>query len=808
MIGSNNRTATNKSKWFALRISKLLESGLDPREADPRLYRQVQILNGLMLTAMTLCVPLGIFWGQVVASSFNYVYLTAFTLWAGLIFWLRHSLQVTFVGRAAVCVLFGLCTASVMLLGGTESNLLAWYMLIPLAAAVCVGKRDLWFWGLVAMLTPVLIYLFPNSNFIAPSPFSVEVNHQIAGVALALGTLVVSILTSIWISHHERLAQRLDDSVARLKKEAQAHRLLVDTAMLASGETELKHGARKILELLEQVRWVSAVCFWDTRGDTKPSEPTYSIPGSIMFPPTPLLARAIRTGKRSLSNSTEVEPRNVCYPIQDGQDVVGVIEVYSDAQEDSVHESSWLLQQIAIQLGNIAERERTEQIIQQEARYDSLTSLHNRRAFLDILETEIAVADRNSTKVALLFIDLNDFKRVNDSLGHAAGDAVLQVVARRLQQAVRRTDSQRDSTRRTSDSVSRVGGDEFTLILEDIQSTDDADLAAQRILDSLVAPIQLHGQQFKVGASIGIAVSPDDALRADVLIRSADAAMYAAKRRGGVGYSRYRDSDRAVDSLSFEAELRRALEDGQLEMHYQPVFSCQTCQAVGAEALIRWRHPDRGWIPPSQFIPFAEHIGLIGEIGKFQFDSVLQWFAAARTELAEDFRIALNLSPMQIEDSNFVDWLTSRLMASEIPMHNIELEITETALLADTPETQANVTALADLGVCITLDDFGTGQSSLSLLKRFPIGRIKIDQSFVSGLPNRSEDIAIVGAVLSLARSLEIPAVAEGVEEEAQKEFLVARECDDMQGYLLARPMPGDQFTRSLKETVLGVSAG
>lgn len=787
-----------------------MQGGLELQDTDPRLFRQVKVLNGLMLTAMALCIPLGFFWTQIGASNFSYVYAVAFVAWAGLLVWLRRSLQVTLVGRAAVFVLFGLCTVSVALLGGAESNLLAWYMLMPLAAAVCVGQRDLWFWGVISTLTPVLVYLFPEWSIIAPTPFSVEVNHQLSGIALALGAMVVSILTSIWISHHEHLADRLDDSVERLEKEADAHRLLFDTAMLASGETELNSGARKLLEHLDNVDWVSASCFWDTRAGLTPRQPFCKLPQTASFEPSPLLARSIRTGQRSVSKVSEANLHSVYYPIQDGQEVVGVIEVDADAIHDAIQEGSWLLQQVAIQLGHIAERERTAQIIQREARYDSLTGLHNRRAFQSILEHEISLAQRDDKKVALLFLDLNEFKRINDSLGHAAGDTVLQVVAKRLQKAVRQADTQLRSTppsSRASDSISRVGGDEFTLVLEDVRSSAYADGVAERILATLDAPIRLDGQQFKVGASIGIAIFPDDAQQADVLVRSADAAMYAAKRRGGSGFSRYRDADKAVDSLSFQAEMRLALKEGQLEMHYQPVFDCATSEPVGAEALIRWRHPDRGWIPPGEFIPLAEDLGLMGEIGRFQFESVFQWYSDASAQLPKDFRIALNLSPMQIEDQAFIQWLLKHLANTKIPMGNVELEITETALLADTPEIRANIYALADLGLCISLDDFGTGQSSLSLLKRFPIGRLKIDQSFVSGLPDRSEDVAIVGAVLSLASSLDIPVVAEGVEEETQKLFLIHRRCDDMQGFLLARPMPGHRLLGKLQDSSFANSA-
>lgn len=776
-------------------VSEFTLGNLDPQQEDPQLVRQVRVLNGLMLTAMVMCIPLGLFWSHVVSPTFGYIYSSAFVVWFTLLLVLRQSRHVTLVGRIAVCVLFGLCVSSVMLLGGSESNLLAWFILMPLAAAVCVGKRDLWFWGAVATVTPLLIYFYPDWSIVADSPLDAEGKRQLASIALALGATVASILTSIWMSHHERLAQRLDESVERLQKEAETHRLLVDTAMLASAEISLSSGARKLLDHLDRVEWIVAAAFWDIREKQDPTEPYYRVPSHARFVATPPLARTIRTEQRSISSLNDTENRHLYYPIQDGKEVVGVIEVSLCIPKNGEDEGNWLLQQIAIQLGHIAERERTAHIIQREARYDSLTSLLNRRAFQSILDQEIQSAETQQGKLALLFIDLNDFKRINDSLGHAAGDTVLQVVAKRLQHSIRLN----TSSNRGTDAIARVGGDEFTLVLDNIQSSDDADLAAERMLKSLSKPIRIDGQQFKVGASIGIAIYPDDAQRADVLVRSADAAMYAAKRRGGGGYSRYRDSDKAVDSLSFEAEIRYALEQGHLEMHYQPVFDCQTSSPVGAEALIRWQHPDRGWISPAEFIPLAEEVGLIGEIGEFQFDTVIRWFEANQPQLPADFRMALNLSPNQITDPHFSAWLLKRLKATSIPMANLELEITETALLADTAETQANVSALAELGLCITLDDFGTGQSSLSLLKRFPIGRLKIDRSFVKGLPDRSEDVAIVGAVLSLAHSLEIPVVAEGVEEDAQRKFLNHRNCDDMQGFLLARPMPGNELLRKLR---------
>lgn len=792
---------------IASALQVFLHSGLNPQKAEPKQLRQVKILNILMLIAAAMCLPLGVFWGLAMASSFAYAYLAACVAWVCLIVLLRRTHNTTQVGRAAVFVLFALCTGTILLLGGTKTNFMAWFMMMPLAAAVCVGKKDLWLWGVIATLAPVLIQFYPQVSAFASLSLTPELEHQLSSVAISLGTLVISILAGIWISHHETLAEKLDASVIRLEREANAHRLLIDSSMLASGETTLKNGVRKLLEQLQTTDEISACYFWDVRDKHNYEPADYHFPASESFKATPLLSRTLRTSKPAMSDARESGKKRAYYPVLDQQQIAGVIELVFEVSHTPSDEDLATLEQIAIQVGYIAERERTARAIAQEAQRDSLTSLKNRRAFRDTLDAQIAQAERERAKVALLYIDLNDFKRINDSLGHSAGDAVLKVVAKRLAKSIRHTDRGSAIERASEDFVSRIGGDEFTLILDDIQSSEDADRAAQRLLGSLAAPIQLNGQNFKIGASIGIAIYPDDAQHTEALIRSADAAMYSAKRRGGDRYSRYNDKDKAVESLSFELEMRNAIELGQMEMHYQPVFDCQTREPVGAEALIRWRHPERGWVPPDKFIPLAENIGYISEIGKFQFEAVLQWFKTVRSQLPKDFRIALNLSPMQIQDTTFVDWLLHRLAASQLPLQNIELEITETALLEDTDEIQSNVRALANLGLCITLDDFGTGQSSLSLLKRFPIGRIKIDRSFVNGLPNQSEDVAIVGAVLSLAKALEIPAVAEGVEEEVQLAFLALRECEDMQGYLLAKPMPGDELAYKLASSAFTAAA-
>lgn len=800
--GKTHAATDAASRTARLRAWSLdvLRGGLNPQSSDARLVRQVQVLNGLMLTGMLLCIPLGIFWSMFENPLFAHVYGAAMSAWAVLFYWLRRHQQLQIVGRAAVCVLFGICTATVLLMDSVKTSLLAWYMLMPLAAAVCIGRRDLWFWGVVAMLAPLVLTVAPVHDQLGSTSLTSLIEDPKSLVVLALGAFITSVLTSIWISHHEQLAQRLDDSVVRLEKEAAAHRLLVDTAMMASAEAELASGARALLQPLADLDWVSSVAFWDTREDMAPERPVCQFPLHTAFPRSSALQKVLRTGERGTLDDPATETQRYFYPIRDGLDAVGAIELLPTGSARQMQDGDWLVRQIAIQLGHIAERERTAATILREARFDALTGLHNRRAFQELIGAEIALAQRNESKLALLFIDLNDFKRVNDSLGHAAGDQVLQLVATRLQHAIRARGDCAEGPR-SADGIARVGGDEFTLLLTQINDEKDAEAVAQRILAALSTPIQLGERQFKVGASIGIALYPQDAQHADALVRCADAAMYSAKRRDMSGYCRYQASQRAVDSLSFEAEMRHALAAGQLAMYYQPVFTCQTSELVGAEALIRWRHPERGWISPAQFIPLAEEIGLINEISRFQFDTALRWFSDVRHLTPANFRLALNMSPAQIDNEAFTAWLIERIDRSGLPTHQIELELTETALLADTAVTRANLASLSDLGLCIALDDFGTGQSSLSPLKRFPIGRIKIDRSFVSGLPNRSEDVAIVEAVLSLAQSLKIPAVAEGVENEAQRLFLTNRRCQEMQGFLLAKPMPADQLLEVLTES-------
>ncbi len=775
------------------KLNAVLNAGFDAQDTDPLVLRHVRVLQGLMLASAVLSFTNGLLWGASGDSSLAFINIGAFVAWASLSYLLVKTQRIMLVGRLGVFVLFIVCTAFTIQIGGKESSILACYMILPLAAAVNVGKRDLWFWTLIAAAAPATFYLYVDPALLPPR-FSPEVTQRLTAMSLVTGTLVISILTSIWLSQQETLAKQLDKTVNTLKREAKSQRLLVEMTMLTNSEQELSLGVEKLLGHLEKLSWLHAAAFWDVRNEEEPGNAMLSQPPLTLFQPTSSLIEAINTGERTVASTQNQDRQTVYYPVQDGNTIAGVLAAEVGDAHNSEAEGSWLLQQLVVQIGHLAERERTAKAIQREARIDALTNLQNRRAFKNQLETEIADAQARSRKLALLYIDLNDFKRINDSLGHEAGDRVLQVVAQRLRHALRAGDDANQNT----DVISRVGGDEFTLLLKDIRSTADAESITRRIITSLAAPIQFRGRDFKVGASVGIAFFPQDASQPDTLVRSADAAMYSAKRQATSGYSRYHDTDKAFDTIGFETEIRHAIQEQQLEMHYQLIFNCQTREPVGVEALIRWQHPERGRISPGEFIPRAEDLGLIVDIGKFQFDTALNWFIATRPQLPSDFRIALNLSPAQIASTDFATWLILRLEDSGLPMSCIELEITETALLKDTRDTQTNVRALSDMGVCITLDDFGTGQSSLSLLKRFPIGRLKIDRSFVSGLPLDSEDVAIVGAVLSLAHALDIPVVGEGVEDEAQLAFLQQRDCDDVQGFLLGRPMPGPAIISTL----------
>jgi len=441
-----------------------------------------------------------------------------------------------------------------------------------------------------------------------------------------------------------------------------------------------------------------------------------------------------------------------------------------------------------IQMADITEMKRGQERMERLAFYDTLTDLANRRLFNDRLQQAIARTQRSRKSAALLYLDLDQFKRVNDTLGHDAGDALLKHVSLRLQKCVRK-----------EDTVARPGGDEFTIILSDINSISDASHVAEKILSELRKPIAIAGQQLVVTTSIGITMMPQDSNDAQTLMRNADMAMYKAKERGRNNYQFFlEDMNRtAKNRLQIETELREALKRDEFDLFYQPKVRLSDKRFTGVECLIRWRHPTRGLLGPDEFIAIAEETGVIVEIGSWVIEQACVAARLLRAEHNSTFQVALNISPRQFRDPNLITTIRRCLREASLPPEAIEIEITETMLMQDIEAATQTVQRLHDIGTSLAIDDFGTGYSSLNYLKRFPIDTVKVDRSFVTDIPQSDDDMAITSAVIAMAHRLKMSVVAEGVETEAQRDFLIQHNCEYAQGYLFGKPMPLKEF-RSL----------
>jgi diguanylate cyclase (GGDEF)-like protein/PAS domain S-box-containing protein len=421
------------------------------------------------------------------------------------------------------------------------------------------------------------------------------------------------------------------------------------------------------------------------------------------------------------------------------------------------------------------------------AQHDFLTGLPNRMLLNDRVSRAITSAPRNGKKVALLFLDLDGFKHINDSLGHSIGDRLLQSITRRLADCVR-----------ASDTVSRQGGDEFIVLLSELAHSEDAAITARRMLTAVAETHSIDDHELHVTASIGLSIYPDDGRDAETLIQNADTAMYQAKENGRHSYQFFKAemNARAVERQSTEESLRRALDRGEFELHYQPKVDLNSGKITGAEALIRWQHPTRGLLSPAQFIPVAEDSGLIVPIGKWCLREACQQ-ARKWAEMGFHVRtIAVNISTVQLRDDDFLEDVFDALEKTGLDAKFLELELTESVLMKRAESAAEVLQKLKAKGVQIALDDFGTGYSSLSYLRKFPIDVLKIDQSFIRQIMSGPAGTSIVSAVISLGHSLGIRVVAEGVESREELSFLRAQRCDEAQGYYFGRPVPADQFIR------------
>jgi diguanylate cyclase (GGDEF)-like protein/PAS domain S-box-containing protein len=478
--------------------------------------------------------------------------------------------------------------------------------------------------------------------------------------------------------------------------------------------------------------------------------------------------------------------------IEGAHGTFGVLAVAARVPREYRADEIDFLQALANVLADALERKAVEDEIRHSALHDDLTGLPNRTLFLDRIEQALARLRRRKSLAAILFLDFDHFKVINDSLGHHVGDELLAAAAPRIKHAVR-----------ASDTVARFGGDEFAILLEEIAGEADAIEMAERVAALFTRPFVVAGSEHFVSASVGIAIAHGGELPME-LVRDADAAMYRAKERGRSRYEVFDEAmrGRALARLRVENDLRRALERGELRLDYQPVVSLRDRAMVGVEALIRWHHPQRGLIPPAEFIPVAEENGLIEPIGRWVLDRACRqaahWHAVAPD--SRPLEIAVNLSAVQLTKTGLTDTVRTALQASGLDPACLCLEITETAMLRERETIEDTLRALGELGVRVVLDDFGTGYSSLSYLPRLPLDALKIDRSFVDGLGTEPRDTAITEAIVAMSRALSLGVVAEGVEHERQVAELLRLGCELAQGFHFSRPVPAGEISSMLHD--------
>ena len=451
---------------------------------------------------------------------------------------------------------------------------------------------------------------------------------------------------------------------------------------------------------------------------------------------------------------------------------------------------------LAIKEDITIQKTQAEKILQQ-AHFDGLTSLPNRFLSLDRLGQLMKDADRNGNQVAVLFIDLDDFKKVNDSLGHEMGDVLLVKAAERLSKSIRQ-----------GDTVGRLGGDEFIVILPGLNNPMDARSVVEHLIEDFRRPFHIESRELLLTTSVGIAIYPNDGKQASELLRNADSAMYHSKALGRNTYSYFTDAmNRDVSKrLLLEEQLHGALERNEFSLHYQPQVAVDQRRIVGVEALLRWHNRKLGQIAPTEFIPVAEQTGMIVPIGEFVIRQALTMAAEWRTLASSPFKVAINLSPRQFRDPNLVPYLKRTIEALKLPAETLELEITEGVLMSGLTYVDEAVTEISGLGISIAMDDFGTGYSSLSYLRSYPFNVLKIDRSFVNDITVDITDHELVNAAIAMAHGLGLKVIAEGVETEEQFALLAHQRCDFAQGYLFSKPVEASSITAYLKRQLDGAS--
>jgi diguanylate cyclase (GGDEF)-like protein/PAS domain S-box-containing protein len=481
------------------------------------------------------------------------------------------------------------------------------------------------------------------------------------------------------------------------------------------------------------------------------------------------------------------------FPVMSEGRPIGVLVFHSREVRDPEDRLLQAVRVIGGQIGQFVRRKRAEERVQYMATHDALTSLPNRVMFSQLLNHEIRAAKRYQRSFAVMYVDLDRFKIVNDTLGHEAGDKLLQEISARFSACLR-----------SSDVVSRLGGDEFVVLLQEVSSAEQVTVAARKILSAAMKPVIIHGQECRVTASVGICMYPADAQDEQSLMKNADIAMYLAKEQGKNNFQFFSEDIRAhsLERLTLEASLRHALEHNEFSLHYQAKLDLKTKEITGVEALLRWEHPDLGTVAPSRFIPVAEETGLIVPIGKWVLRTACAQNVAWQRAGLPPVCVAVNLSARQFADEGLMPDILAALKESGMKPELLELELTESMVMQNYEKAGKILAAVKQMGVRISLADFGAGYSLLAHIRRFPIDTLKVSRSFIRDLEGNVEDRAITEAIITMGKNLSLSVVAEGVETQQQQAFLTDHACDAMQGFYFSKPIGGDQFAGFLRQHI------